>query len=333
MDDLSFLKRLRYRLEWLFCLTLVRLIPRLPRPICLAVARGLGSLAYRFDGRGRRVALANLEAAFGTRFTAAERVTIARRSYQNFARTMLDLFWGRLLTRENWREHLVVDVDPDVFRQQCQAQGAVLMCVHWGNFEWASLACGFMDIPTTIVTETFKNPRLSDFFSEGRAIAGHTIIAQENSMIRLLKVVKRRGMAGMLIDLTFRPDQAAAAIETFGRKMCGTFLHAVLAQRGGARLFPVHGVPLPDGRCHVIIDPPLDFPPEATPQEISQLCWDHFEPRIREQPELYMWAYKHWRYRPRAARPEEYPFYANVSSKFEKLLAAPPAASKKRATL
>jgi hypothetical protein len=33
-----------------------------------------------------------------------------------------------------------------------------------------------------------------------------------------------------------------------------------------------------------------------------------------------MWMYKHWRYRPEAAEPGAYPFYANVSPHFEKRL-------------
>jgi lauroyl/myristoyl acyltransferase len=315
----SFWKNVRYQVEWLLCASLAGAIPRLPRRACLALARGLGALAYRFDGRGRRVALANLACVFPER-SEAERDTIARLSYQNFARTMLDLFWGQRLTPGNWREYIELGGDIEGFQRQCATQGAVSMCIHWGNFEWSSHAVGFLGIPTLIVAETFKNPRLSAIFNGAREISGHTIIPQENSMIRLLKVVKRKGAAGMLVDLTLPPNQAAVPIEAFGRKMCVTFLHAVLAQRGGALMFPVDGIPLPDGRYRVVINPPLPIPPEATVQEIAQACWDFYEPRIRERPDLYMWAYKHWRYRPQAAAPEDYPFYANVSSKFEKLL-------------
>ena len=139
-------------------------------------------------------------------------------------------------------------------------------------------------------------------------------------MIRLLKAVKRGGMAGMLADLTLRPDQPAAIIDAFGRKMCVNILHAILAQRGGACLLPIHGEPLPDGRVRVVIDPPLEVPEGASVREIAQICWDRFEPRIRERPELWMWAYKHWRYRPKNAAPEDYPNYANVSPAFDALL-------------
>jgi len=53
---------------------------------------------------------------------------------------------------------------------------------------------------------------------------------------------------------------------------------------------------------------------------MSQAVWDLFEKHIRETPEAWMWMYKHWRYRPEAADPKAYPFYANVSPHFEKRL-------------
>ncbi len=330
---LSFWKQFRHRLEWCFCAALAWGIPKLPRRTCAKLARGLGALAYRLDRRGRAVAHANLACVFGDQITAARREEIARLSYQNFARTMIDLFWSPRLTPENWREYILLEGDEEAFRRNCAAQGTVSLCVHWGNFEWASLAVGFLGVPTLIVAENFKNPRLGPLFNRAREVSGHTIIPQENSMLRLLKVVKRRGAAGMLVDLTLRPDQAAVAIEAFGRKMSVTLLHGVLVQRGGAQMVPFEGEPRPDGRCRVTIHPPLPLAPDATPEQIAQACWDFFEPRLRECPELWMWPYKHWRYRPRAAEPGDYPFYSNVSSKFEKLLvrqSAPPKKTKKR---
>jgi hypothetical protein len=68
----------------------------------------------------------------------------------------------------------------------------------------------------------------------------------------------------------------------------------------------------------VEIHAPLEIAAESTEQEIAQMAWNFFEKMIREKPELWMWAYKHWRIRPKGeTRP--YPFYANESGKFEKL--------------
>ncbi len=324
-SSLSRWKEFRYRLEWAICAAIAWGIPRLPRRSCVTLSVLLGHLAFRLDRKGRAVALSNLATIFGDRFSEERRKEIALRSYQNFTRTMIDLFWSPRLTPENWRDYILPAGEVEALVRNAalpekERQGAVYLCVHWGNFEWSSLACGFLGAKTLIVAETFKNRHLNDLFKQPREVAGHTIIPQEYSMIRLLKVVKRHGFAGMLADLTLRPDQAATIVYTFGRPISTTALHGVLAERGGAIIVPVHGESLPDGRCRVTLDLPLAIPEGATAAEIAQLCWDRFEPVIRQRPELWMWAYKHWRYRPRAASPDDYPFYANVSSKFERLL-------------
>ncbi len=75
-----------------------------------------------------------------------------------------------------------------------------------------------------------------------------------------------------------------------------------------------------DGSCRIIVHEPLEIPPGAGPREITQKCWDFYEPIIRARPEAWMWAYKHFRYRPKAAVADAYPFYANTSGRFEKLM-------------
>ena len=64
----------------------------------------------------------------------------------------------------------------------------------------------------------------------------------------------------------------------------------------------------------------MTFPPGTDLHTITQACWDFFEPFIRARPELWLWNYKHWRYRPREAPPDGYPFYAHWSDRFEEVL-------------
>jgi lauroyl/myristoyl acyltransferase len=316
-------KSFRYRIEEFACRSLGSLVPMLSRRGLVRFAHALGSLAFRLDRRGRTVALANLECVFGSRFTEAERADIARRSYQNFVLTMLGLFWATRLTPENFREWIIPE-GFDTLREQLVSskRGAVFMCIHQGNWEWASLACGFLGFGNVVVAENFKNPRLSDIFKRLREHSGQTLIGQENSLLRLLKVAKRSGATGMLIDLNLRPDQPATAMETFGPGgllMCVPLLHAVLAERVGALLVPVETQPLEDGRCRVIAHRPIELPAEASIPDICQQCWVAMEPYIHARPHEYLWAYKHFRYRPRNAQ-RPYPAYSNESGKFEKLL-------------
>ena len=312
-------KKIRYRLEWVGLEFLTRLIPRIPRRGVAWLARGIGTLGFALDGRGKKVALANIEVAFGDRYTPEERLEIARASYCGFARTMLDLLWAPALTPENYRRYMKVEGIEILENLRDRGASAIVIVIHHGNFEWASLAGGFAGMPGVIVTETFKNKQVSAIFKRCRESAGHRMIAQEKSMIRMLKHVKKGGRSGMLLDLNMDPGEASTVIDTFGLKLCATLLHAVLALRGGARLVPLEGRSQPDGTCHVVLHPPLEIPPDATYQQVAQQCWDFFEPVIRDNPHHWMWAYKHWRYKP-VGTERAYPFYAYEYGGFEALM-------------
>ena len=315
-------KSFRYRLERRGLDALAWFFPRLSRARAVKLGVVLGDLAYVLDRRGRAVADGNLECVFGDRLSSDRRRWLVRSSYRNFVRTMLDLFWAPNLTPDNYRTWMKLEGFEALHERHAQSPGgSVFLCVHQGNWEWASLACGFEGFGNVVVAENFKNTLLSDVFNRLREVSGQKIIPQESSMLRLLKTVKRGGATGMLLDLNLPPSQAATIIESFGPgglEMCVTFLHALLAQRAGTLLIPVETEPRADGTCRIVAHPPVAWPEGATVQEIAQCCWDAMEPIIRARPGEWMWSYKHFRYRPKhATRP--YPAYANVSSKFEKL--------------
>jgi lauroyl/myristoyl acyltransferase len=315
-------KSFRYLLEERGLDMLASWIPRLSRARAVKLGLLLGDLAYVFDGRGREVANGNLECVFGDRLTPEGRRWLVRASYRNFVRTMVDLFWAPSLTHENYREWMKLEGFEELHQRHAKSPGgSIFLCIHQGNWEWASLACGFEGFGNVVVAEPFKNELLSAVFNRLREVSGQKIIPQEASMLRLLKTVKRGGATGMLLDLNLQPSQAATIIEGFkpdGLKMCVTYLHALLAQRAGTLLIPVETEPHPDGTCRIIAHPPVEWPEGASVQEIAQRCWDAMEPIIHARPAGWLWAYKHFRYRPKGSG-RAYPRYANVSGKFEKL--------------
>src|SRR5690606_7046901 len=107
----------RYRAEWLGCKALATVVCWLPRRTCAGLADLLGAVAYHVDRRGRTVALANVAMAFGPRYDDAKRREIVRRSYQSFARTMVDLLWAPRLNRDNWRDYIIMEGDLKVLEQ------------------------------------------------------------------------------------------------------------------------------------------------------------------------------------------------------------------------
>ena len=181
------------------------------------------------------------------------------------------------------------------------------------------MASQLVGLANTVVTDSFRNPRLGAIFKELREVSGQRMIPQENAILRLLKIAKRGGTTGVLVDLTLPPSQASTVIDAFGLKMCVPLLHCVLAQRANALLVPAETIPQPDGTCRIIAHPALEIAPGESLSELAQRCWNVMEPMIRARPADYLWAYKHFRYKPKNT-PHSYPFYAHESGKFEKLL-------------
>src|SRR6266480_2113548 len=312
-------KRVRYRLEWLALLLATKLIPLLPRKACLHLARVLGALMSIFDRHRYSVALNNLEVAFGNRLSIQDRRKIARESFQHFTRTMLDLLWSTRLTRENFSRYIEMENFDEITRGTGPERSFILATYHYSNFEWLSMACAYSGKTGTIIAQEFKNSLLDPIFRKIRERCGHEFISRQRGLVRLYKVLRRKGTTALLVDLTVPPSQGAVAIDCFGLITSVTAAYAWLHQRTGAPIIPAHCEPLPGGRYRVVFHPKITSAETMTLQQITQACWDSFEPYVRKNPAPWLWMYKHWRYRPaNAARP--YPFYANPLGSFEKLL-------------
>ena len=311
-------KKIRYRLEWLGLLLVAKLVLLLSRKGCFRLAIVVGAVMSVLDRHGAKVALSNLEAAFGDRFSTGKQ--IVRESYQHFARTMLDLLWSPRLTRENFSQYIELENLEETARDTGPERSFICACYHYSNFEWLSVASGFLDLQGTIISQEFKNSLLDPIFEHLREQSGHELIPRQGGIVRLYKALRRKGRTALLVDLTLHPKMPSVAIDCFGLKTSVTSAHAWLNEQTGAPLIPAHTEPLPGGRYRIVFHPKLDTT-GMTQQQIAQACWNSFEPYLRKNPAPWLWMYKHWRYKPADAT-RAYPFYARPHRRFDKRITA-----------
>ena len=312
-------KRIRYRLEWTGLLLATKLVPLFSRRVCYRVARVAGALLSLLDRHRYHVATSNLKVAFGDQLSARDRHKIARESFQHFARTMVDLLWSPRLTELNFRWYVELQNFEETRRDTGPERSVIIACYHYSNFEWLSLACGFLDLKGTIISQEFKNSLLDPIFKGLREQSEHELVPRERGITRLYKVLRRKGRTALLVDLTVPPSQGAVAIDCFGLKTSVTSAHAWLSERTGVPIIPAHCEPLPNGRYKLIFHPKISNTAGMTHQQIAQACWNSFEPYVRKDPAPWLWMYKHWRYLP-ANADRSYPFYANFYRPFEDML-------------
>ncbi len=313
----------RHRLEYLGLRLGCKFIAGLPFGFVRPLANLAGAMGWAFDKRGKTVALANLESAFGMSYSPRQRAQIGRASYQSFARTMLELAWAPNLNREVIEKWVDFEGIADSPCNTDPSRPAIYATMHYSNFEWVGLAGAYGICQMPLVAQQFKNPLIGPIFDKLRSSTGHPIIPRERAMLRMLKNLRDGGKFGFLADLSLDPKLGSTVITQFGGlKTSITQMHAALAVKTGASIVPLECRPIAGGRYRIVWHPEIPFTPETPVQEITQRTWDVLETVIRDHPEHWLWPYKHWRFKPSTGDTSRYPFYANPAKRFDQLLAA-----------
>lgn len=306
----------RYRIERVAVATAMRVVPWMGRRTLMGVAKFLGNLGWALDARGRRTTSQNLRFAFGETPPCSSRAV-----YQSVARTFLELFWSSNLTPEIFHELVEEVTDPPELASIAKEQPSILVCPHFGNFEWLPHSQAYTNERTLLVlAQDFKNPMLTPLFVNMREHSGHTFTSTKGGLLKLMRHLKRGGATALLTDLTVPPNQAATVVNCFGGATSATAAHVELARRTGAVLEPHIMIPLAGGKYRDVRGAPVAVE-GRTNAEAAQECWDFFERHMRESPEAWLWMYKHWRYLPQDTGAKTFPEYANRSKKFDKLMA------------
>ncbi len=330
------LLRLRYALEYAALLMIACTIPRLPRRLVLWFARVVGDVAIQVDRRGRELGLENLRLAIqqgGLDLQGRTPEEVLRACYQNFARGFLDLFWFSRLTVDQLDRWVEIEDSEHAQLMFSKDKGAVFLTPHYGVFEWASLMVGLRGVKLNIVAQDFKNSALTQIVRRARECTGHQVLSRDGAMLKLLRSVKRGGNIALLPDLTVPPQTAATVVNVFGTPTCRTAAHVEIARRCNALMFVTVCEPLDDGRARLRVLDVISATEEQSSAELTQAVWDRFEAAIRQRPELWLWMYRHWRYRPLQERSgtvasgqedphlpiRQYPRYAAEVAAFDEL--------------
>ena len=234
---------------------------------------------------------------------------------------MLELFWSTNLSAANLSRY--IEFENLAGAQALAAKGAFIATLpHYGNWEWLGAACALCVKPGTVIMQEFKNSLLDPIFKRLRELPGHEFIPQERGVLKLYRALRKGSPIALLIDLTLPPREGAVVIDCFGLKASLTAAHVWLSKQTGAPIMVAHCQPLPEGRYRIVFHPAIYPTADMTDQQVAQQCWDIVQLTIEKDPAPWLWMYKHWRYRP-SGDGQPYPFYAQTSPRFDKLIAAP----------
>ncbi|MBN2205804.1 MAG: lysophospholipid acyltransferase family protein [Candidatus Aminicenantes bacterium] len=279
------------------------MVRMLPRPLCLALGRGLGDLAYALDGRHRRLAQANLRTAFGGALAERARRRIARDSFRHFGATLFDTFKLSEKGPDGIAARITVEGGEHLRAALREGKGVLLFTAHFGNWEVGSVPIARTG-RLNVVARALDNAFLEKELSAVRTGLGAEVIYKTGAARPILQALARNEIVAILMDQNVLRSQAVF-VDFFGKPAATTPAPASFHLRTGAPLLPAFCVPGPPLDYRLTIHPPLRVRCEGDPGrdmlKITQACTKMIEDAIRERPGLWLWFHNRWKSRPAGA--------------------------------
>jgi len=270
----------------------------LPVRAALDVGRILGFLAYHFDIRHKALAYANLKIAFARTKTPDEIKRITKTLFCNYGQNLIELMRLPLMTPEMFREYVRMEGTEHIQESLKQKKGVILLAMHFGSWELASLASAMIGHPYKVIVKPQKRfSRLDELLNSYRECGGSVVIARGLGTREFVKSLRCNEVVGMVVDqggrdgvlVPFFDRQASMSVGAIrmGLKLGVPICFAIIIRQKG----PYH---------KMIIHPPLKLKNTGETErdihdnlrQVTQLM-EHY---IREFPQEHMWFYKIWKY-------------------------------------
>lgn len=286
----------RQRLEYALVAGVRLLVGVLPERWSRAIGTGIGLVFYAVDGTHRRLAIAQLQAAFPVR-SPPECRAIARATFIHFGRSLVTVLRVSTMTSDELLASVEFQGEDRVRTALAGGKGAIIFSGHFGYWELHGLAHALVLSPMSVLARPLDNPLLHGLLERTRCATGNQVIYRQGAMRKVLRALQSNECVAVLIDQHIQGTDAVI-VDFFNRPAATTSALAALALRTGAPLVPAFAMPLPNGRCRLIYESPVELPraDAADPvRELTQRCSDVLEMYVRRHPDLWLWMHRRWR--------------------------------------
>jgi phosphatidylinositol dimannoside acyltransferase len=287
-------------MQYLAWRVVTALVQRLPLRVSYAIAAAVGTATFYAWPRGRRATVANFSHVLPNASRGRVR-RVARRSIVNYCKYLVDFVRFPGMSQSE----LIAEAESNGAYEGLAAalekgDGAVITCMHFGNWDLGAGAAAARGLPITAVVETFADPRLDAMVSGGRDAAGMQILKMERASPSIARALKTGRALALLID---RPMAEGEGVEVtfFGEPVTLPAGPARLALMAGAPVVAVGFARTSPRSPSVKAFATFDFAPEPTGDRetdiraLAQAIMDEQEKIVRRFPEQWYMFREMWR--------------------------------------
>ena len=266
----------------------------LPERIAQKFASFLGYIWYYVIPIRKKVALQNLQLAYGDQLSPREKRQIVAGMMINICKSLVEFFRVNLYNANS----IQVEGEENYQKAKQSKKGIIVVSCHLGNFDlgvclWASLRGDL-----AIVTKFLGVKGVNRYWQERRSRYGVTLIPPKNSASQIKAALKGGGIVAMMLDQ--HTPRNALTVNFFGHKAATTKAPVIFSEWSGAPILPVFVTRIEDGHQKIEILPPIYFEPgeksrnQATLDMVARLNL-LVEDKIRETPQQWFWLHRRWK--------------------------------------
>ncbi len=292
-------------LLFVFAYPIFYLCSFIPVRLAVNIGKWAGRGAFYLDRKHRIICLDNLKLAFPD-YTGAERWAIARSSFENIAKTIMEILGFDRQTDEEMMSRVRVIGKEHYDKAVKKGKGVLILTGHIGNWELMALSHKLIGQRLAFVARPLDNHYFDRWLLRLRTRSGNKVIAKHGALLGVYRSLRQQYDVGLLMDQRVSiKNPGAIYVDFFNHKTGSSIALALLAARSGSPVVPIYMLREADGIRHTMcIEPEIPIftggSKEKNIKENTQRVQRALENIIREHPEQWFWMHRRWKRSPTA---------------------------------
>ncbi len=266
----------------------------------LFIGRCFGTLAYYLNIKRKRVAYANMKAAFKGERSPEEIDSLIKKMYQNFGQVIVEVFTLPRVNKRYVSEYIEVKNMDRIDKALSKKKGVIFLTAHFGNWEITSITSAIIGYPLSVLAREQKMKALNGLLNFYRQIKGCKVVKKGMATREIFKDLRENKLIGVLSDQD--AGRRGVFVDFFGRPTSFAAGVVNLAESTGAVILPTFIVREKGPKHTIYIEEPLEITntgKKFADESVNLTKYSNIlESYIRRFPDQWLWVHKRWKSTP-----------------------------------
>jgi KDO2-lipid IV(A) lauroyltransferase len=285
-------------LAYLIIYPFLWIISILPFRLLYVVSDGLYLLTYHIIGYRKKVVKSNLTLVFPEK-SEAEREEITKKFYHHLCDMILEAIKSLTISEATMKKRFKFSNIEELKPFEDQGKSIVLMCGHYGNFEWIFIMQRYINFKGYAIYKRLANKYFDKLVKRIRARYNSHLITTKESIPTLIKAKQN----GELTINGFASDQSPKLHKTFhwanfmGIKVPVHTGAEILAKKLDMAVVFFGVKKVKRGYYETTFTTLANNAKDFKNYQITEAFLKLVEKQIYEAPEYYLWTHKRWKHK------------------------------------